>query len=53
MFKTSLLKSHFSLYQLLLDIATTDINYVALSLWSLSSDFFTIQKIADYRRYVL
>ena len=42
LFKTSLLKSHFSLYILLLDFATTAINYVSLSLQSLSKDFFTI-----------
>ena len=56
LFKTGLLKSHFSLCKLLLDFATTAINYVSLSLWSLSKDFFTIQGTAcssfvlDYER---
>ena len=46
LFKTSLLKSNFSLWKLLHDFATTAINYVSLSLWSLSKDFFTIQETA-------
>ena len=33
--------------KLLLDFAATAINYVSLSLWSLSKDFFTIQGTAD------
>ena len=35
LFKTSLLKSHFSLCKLPLDFATAAINYVSLRLWSL------------------
>ena len=46
LFKTSLLKSHFPLCKLLLDFATTARNYVSLSLWNLSKDFFTIQETA-------
>ena len=46
-FKTRLLKSHyFSLCKLLLDFATTTINYFSLSLWNLSKDFFTNQETA-------
>ena len=48
LFKTSLLKSHFPLCKLLLEFGTTAINYVSLSLWSLSKDFFTIQETACY-----
>ena len=44
LFKTSLLKSHLSLCKLLLDFSANGINYVSLSLWSLSKDLFTIQK---------
>ena len=56
LFKTSSLKSHFSLCKLLLDFATTAISYFSSSLWSLSKDFFTIQETAgssfllDYER---
>ena len=46
LFKTSLLKTHISLCKLLLDFATTAINYVSLGLQSLSKDFFTIQETA-------
>ena len=54
--QTSLFKSHYSLRKLLIDFATTAINYDSLDLWSLSKEFFTIQEIAgswfvlDYER---
>ena len=56
LFKTSLLKSNFSLWKLRHDFATTAINCVSLSLWSLSKDFFIIQEtectwfVLDYER---
>ena len=40
LFKTSLLQSHFFRCKLLLDFAS-DKNYVSVSLWSLSKEFFT------------
>ena len=43
LFKTGLLKSHFSFCKLLLDFATAAINYVSLGLRR-SKDFFTIQE---------
>ena len=45
--QTSFLKSHFFLCKLLLDFATSSVNYFSLSLWSLSEDFSTIQVSAS------
>ena len=45
-YQNYLLKSYFSSCKLLFDVASTAINYVSLSLWSLSKDLFTIQETA-------
>ena len=46
LFKTSTFNSHFSIWKLFLNFAATAINYVSLSLWTLSKDFFITQGIA-------
>ena len=43
--KTSLLKSHFSMYKLLVHFAATAINYVSLILWSLSKGFSSFRRL--------
>ena len=45
LFQTSSLKSHFSMCKLLLDFAATAMNYISLSLRSLSKDLFTIREL--------